>query len=186
MSRFHGIATDIAGVWCLQRNRVGDARGFLDRLFCTTELAEFGWFWPIAQVNHTRTELRGTVRGMHYQEAPHCEAKLVCCVRGAVWDVAVDLRRSSVSYLRWTAQLLTAENQHSMLIPPGCAHGFQTLEDHCELLYCHSQPFVASADAGLHPLDPVLAIAWPESITLLSEKDSTRAALDTYFEGLTP
>lgn len=186
MSRFQGQATAIGGAWSLQRTRIGDARGFLDRLFCAEELAPFGWCWPVAQVNHARTERAGTVRGMHYQEPPHSEAKLVSCVRGAVWDVAVDLRQGSPTFLRWTAQVLSADNQHTLLIPAGCAHGFQTLQEGCELLYCHSHPYVPSADAGLNPLDPALAIPWPQTITLLSDKDRERPLLGPHFQGLTP
>ena len=186
MNRFQGLATPLANVWCIERSRMGDARGFLSRLFCAQELAAFGWLWPIAQINHARTEKRGTVRGLHFQQPPHCEAKLVSCVQGAVWDVAVDLRKGSPSFLKWTAQVLSAENGRAMLIPPGCAHGFQALEDGVELLYCHSHPYVPGADAGLNPLDPTLAISWPQPITQLSDKDRQQALLQESFQGLTP
>jgi len=186
MSRFQGFETPLSGVWCIERSIIGDARGFLSRVFCAEEFLGFGWKWPIAQINHARTEKHGTVRGMHFQQAPHSEAKLVSCVKGAVWDVAVDLRRGSPTLLKWTAQVLSADNHRALFIPPGCAHGFQTLEDGTELLYCHSHPYVPGADAGLNPQDPTLAIAWPTAITLLSDKDRQRPMLQESFEGLTP
>lgn len=186
MSRFQGTKTSLSGVWRIERKSLGDSRGFLSRLFCAEELSRFGWHGPIAQVNHARTELAGTVRGMHYQNPPHCEAKLISCITGAVWDVAVDLRKNSPTFLQWSAQLLSAENQYAMLIPPGCAHGFQSLEDGAELIYCHSQAYAAQADARLNPRDPKLNIAWPMAITLLSEKDRGQPMLQDHFQGLTP
>lgn len=186
MSRFQGFETPLMGVWNIERVLLGDARGFLSRLFCADELAAYGWRWPVAQINHARTEKCGTVRGMHFQHAPHCEAKLVSCVKGAVWDVAVDLRKGSPTFLQWTAQVLSAENRRALLIPPGCAHGFQSIEDGAELLYCHSHPFTPGADAGLNPQDPTLAIAWPQPITLISVKDRQQPLLQANFQGLTP
>jgi dTDP-4-dehydrorhamnose 3,5-epimerase len=186
MSRFTVIETPLNGVWRIGRNVLSDSRGFLSRLFCAEELQKFGWAGPIAQVNHARTEAIGTVRGMHYQHPPHCDAKLVSCIRGAVWDVVVDLRKDSPTFLQWTAQILSADNLCALLIPPGCAHGFQSLEDGAELIYCHSRPYVALADSGLNPQDPKLAIAWPRPIALLSEKDRSRPMLQDNFQGLSP
>jgi dTDP-4-dehydrorhamnose 3,5-epimerase len=168
----------------VQRQVLGDARGFLARLFCAEELAPLGWYGPIAQINHTYTERQGTVRGMHYQNPPHSEMKLVTCLRGQVWDVAVDLRIDSPTYLQWHAQLLSAENHCSYLIPAGFAHGFQALTNGVELLYCHSMPYTPSADAGVHALDPHLAIAWPQPITCMSERDRSHRQIDTTFKGV--
>ena len=184
MNRFQGFETPLAGVWRIERSLIADARGFLGRLFCAEELSAYGWIWPIAQINHALTEKSGTVRGMHFQQPPHAEAKLVSCVKGSVWDVVIDLRRDSLTYMRWTAHVISAINQCALLIPPGCAHGFQSLEDRSELLYCHSHPYVADADAALNPQDPTLASPWPQTITLISDKDRQRPLLNKTFQGL--
>ena len=180
MSRLTVTDTPLPGLKLVQRQRLGDARGFLARLFCADELSGAGWPGPIAQVNHTHTAQRGTVRGLHWQRAPHAEAKLVSCLRGSVWDVAVDLRVGSASFGQWFAANLSAENGTALLIPPGFAHGFQALSDDAELLYCHSAPFVAQAEAGLHPQCATLAIAWPLPITLLSARDAAHPGLPAH------
>lgn len=184
MSRFTPIATPLSGLVCVQRQLLGDARGFLARLFCAEELAPLGWHGPIAQINHTYTARQGTVRGMHYQTAPHSEIKLVTCLRGQVWDVAVDLRADSPTFLRWHAQILSAENHCAYLIPAGFAHGFQALTDEVDLLYCHSMPYTPSADAGIHALDPQLAIEWPLPVQHLSARDAAHPHIDPTFQGV--
>jgi dTDP-4-dehydrorhamnose 3,5-epimerase len=184
MSRFEVSEMPLAGVKRVVRQRFGDARGFLSRLFCADELAATGWTWSVVQINHSYTALAGTVRGMHYQHPPHAEAKLVSCLRGRVWDVAVDLRAGSPTFLQWCAQELTADNHTALLIPPGCAHGFQTLSDDAELLYAHSAPYVPAADAGLNPYDPRLGIRWPLPVSVISDKDTGRPMLNPDFEGL--
>lgn len=169
--------TPLAGVLVVQRQPQADPRGAFARIFCAQELVEAGWSKPLAQVNHSRTELAGTVRGLHWQRAPDAEMKLVTCLAGEVWDVVVDLRPGSPSYRRWFAQTLSAVNQLAMLIPEGCAHGFQSLTDGAELLYCHSMPYATQSEAGLHPLDTDLAIPWPLPIAGLSARDAALPAL---------
>ncbi|MBY0410997.1 MAG: dTDP-4-dehydrorhamnose 3,5-epimerase family protein, partial [Burkholderiaceae bacterium] len=127
----------LQGLYRVQRQYVADERGYFSRIFCAVELAEAGWSAPVAQVNHSHTTHRGTVRGMHYQRPPHAEMKLVSCLQGEVWDVAVDLRRGSPTFLQWHAERLSADNGCAMLIPTGVAHGFQALTDHVTLLYAH-------------------------------------------------
>jgi dTDP-4-dehydrorhamnose 3,5-epimerase len=173
MSRFVLHPTPIAGLVVLQRLPLGDARGFLERLFCADDLAPAGWTGAIAQINHTFTAERGTVRGMHFQRAPHAETKLVSCLVGAVWDVAVDLRPDSPTYLQWHAEELSADNHRALLIPPGCAHGFQTLSDDVQMLYCHSQAYAPHSEGGLHPQDPRLGIQWPLPVHGLSPRDAS-------------
>ena len=180
----HDLPLD--GLKRVTRQRLGDHRGFLSRLFCGDELAQAGWHKPIAQINHTCTAVRGTVRGMHFQRPPDSEMKLVSCIRGEVWDVAVDLRRESTTFLRWHAEPLSATNGHALLIPEGFAHGFQALTDDVELLYCHSAAYSPTADSGLNPQDPALAIEWPLPISTISARDMQHAMLDTHFEGLNP
>ena len=175
--------TPLAGVKRVQRYCVGDTRGFLSRLFCAQELAAFGWSKPVAQINHTWTQHRGTVRGLHYQNPPDAEMKLVSCLRGEVWDVAVDLRANSPTYLHWHAEHLSASNHCAMLIPEGCAHGFQALSDDVELLYCHSMAYAPASDAGLHALDNRLAIRWPLPVALLSARDARHPSVDTLLAG---
>ena len=185
MSRFTIQETPLVGLKIIQRTAIGDARGFLSRIFCAEDLASAGWTWPIAQINHTLTKTFGTVRGMHFQFPPRAEAKLVSCLRGAVWDVAVDIRRGSPTFLKWHAKELSAANQRALLIPSGFAHGFQTLEPDSELLYLHSAPYDPVCEGALNPRDPALAISWQKEISSISEKDSNRPMLDPSFKGVT-
>lgn len=186
MSRFAIAELPLAGVRLVERQRVGDARGFLARLFCAQDLRAAGWTKPVAQINHTYTARAGTVRGMHFQRSGHAEMKLVSCIRGEVWDVAVDLRAGSPTFLRWHAERLSDDNGRALLIPEGFAHGFQALTDDVELLYCHSAAYSPAAEAGLNPRDPRLAIGWPLAIAELSERDATHPMLESGFEGVRP
>jgi dTDP-4-dehydrorhamnose 3,5-epimerase len=184
MSRLEISDTTLAGLKQVRRQRLGDARGFLSRLFCSDELAVAGWQRPIAQVNHTFTAQRGTVRGLHFQHAPHAETKLVTCLRGEVWDVAVDVRQGSPTFLRWHAQRLSAENGVGLWIPAGFAHGFQTLTEDVEMLYFHDAAHAAQAEGGLNPADERLALDWPLPIEGLSVRDQAQAALTDEFKGV--
>lgn len=184
MSRFSIANLPLADLKLIQRERIGDSRGFLTRMFCATELALAGWHGRVEQINHTFTAKRGTVRGMHFQFSPFAEKKLVSCVRGEVWDVAVDLRKRSSTFLSWHAQRLSAENCCALLIPEGFAHGFQTLTDDVELIYCHSQTYEASAEGALNALDPRLDIGWPLAITERSVRDTGHALIGSDFEGV--
>ncbi len=184
MSRFTITDLPLAGLKRVQRQRLGDNRGFLARLFCAEELATAGWAKPIVQINHTYTAKQGTVRGMHFQRPPHAEMKLVSCIRGEVWDVAVDLRVGSPTYLHWHAERLSAQNGCALLIPEGFAHGFQALTDDVELLYCHSAAYAVQAEGGLNPNDPRLGIAWPLAIAELSARDAGHALITADFEGV--
>jgi dTDP-4-dehydrorhamnose 3,5-epimerase len=178
--------TPLAGVIRVQRHSQADARGTFARLFCAEALAPAGWRGAIAQINHSVTALCGTVRGLHYQQAPFAEMKLVSCVRGRVWDVAVDLRRDSPTFGQWHAQELSPESGVAMLIPHGCAHGFQALSDDAQLIYCHSAPYAPRAQQGIFAGDPQLAIAWPLPIHQLSERDAALPVLGADFMGLAP
>jgi dTDP-4-dehydrorhamnose 3,5-epimerase len=184
MSRFAITDLPLAGLKLVERQRLGDSRGFLSRFFCAEELAAAGWRKPIAQINQTYTGMRGTVRGMHWQHPPHAEMKLVSCIRGEVWDVAVDVRAGSPTFLQWHAQCLSAAYGQALLIPEGFAHGFQTLTADVELLYCHSAAYNARAEVGLNPQDARLAINWPLPITELSARDADHALIKSGFEGV--
>ncbi len=184
MSRFRILETPLAGLKVVERMRLADERGFLSRLFCSEELKAAGWHAPVAQVNQTLTRRAGTVRGLHFQNHPHAEAKLVSCLHGEVWDVAVDLRSGSPTFLGWFAERLSAENARSLLIPEGFAHGFQTLEPDCEMLYLHSCAYQPTSEAGLNPEDPRLGIAWPRTITDMSQRDRGHPTLSEIFPGV--
>lgn len=184
MSRFSIADLPLDGLKLVERNLLGDSRGFLVRMFCAEELGAVGWHKPVAQINHTYTAKRGTVRGMHFQQSPHSEMKLVSCIRGKVWDVAVDVRAGSKTFLHWHAEELSADNLRAMLIPEGFAHGFQALSDDAELLYCHTAAHCAEAEAGLNVRDTGLAIEWPIEITELSDKDARHPMLNSQFTGV--
>jgi dTDP-4-dehydrorhamnose 3,5-epimerase len=184
MSRFTITDLPLTGLKLIERQCLGDSRGFLSRLFCIEELSVAGWHKPIAQINHTFTAQRGTVRGMHYQTSANAEMKLVTCIEGEVWDVAVDLRANSPTFLRWYAEKLTADNHRALLIPEGFAHGFQTTTDNVTLLYCHNAAHNSSAEAALNAKDPRLGITWPLDITVLSPRDAHHPLLSSEFKGV--
>lgn len=182
--RFQSTRTPIEGLILLKRQRLADARGHLSRLFDAEGMAAFGWTGGIAQVNETVTLNKGTVRGFHFQRPPFAEAKLVTCLRGAVLDIAVDIRKGSPTFLWHYAAELTGENMQSLLIPEGFAHGFQALTDDVQLLYAHSAPYRAEVEGGLNPLDPVLALPWRLPAANLSARDQNHPMIDDQFEGI--
>jgi dTDP-4-dehydrorhamnose 3,5-epimerase len=176
----------IEGLVRVSRRLHSDQRGVFARLFCAEELGLAGWSWPVAQVNHSVTYGIHTVRGLHYQAAPSTEAKLVSCVAGDVWDVAVDLRRGSPTYMDWHGERLSADDGAAVMIAPGFAHGFQTLSEHAVLIYCHSAPYDPAAERGLHPLDPRVGIEWPHRPRDLSNRDAAFELIGDDFEGIVP
>jgi dTDP-4-dehydrorhamnose 3,5-epimerase len=184
MSRFTVVDLPLIGLKRITREPMGDSRGALTRVFCADELASAGWHKPIAQINHTYTAMRGTVRGLHYQLPPHAEMKLVSCIKGEIWDVAIDLRTGSPTFLQWHAEQLSADNHHALLIPEGFGHGFQALTHDTEILYCTSSSYTVPAERGLHPLDDHLGIDWPLSVTELSARDSSHAFINGNFQGV--
>lgn len=184
MARFDFIPTALAGLVLVERKPLEDDRGFLARLWCADEFAGAGWKRPILQVNQTLTRRRGSVRGMHFQHPPHAEMKLVSCLQGEVFDVAVDLRKGSPSYLRWFGATLSASNRRSLLIPEGFAHGFQALSDNCELLYLHSATHHPDAEGAINATDPRIGILWPLPIGERSPRDQGHPLLDAGYEGM--
>jgi dTDP-4-dehydrorhamnose 3,5-epimerase len=176
--------TALPEVFTIERARHGDHRGFLSRLFSADELSDWGWDQPIAQINHTYTAKRGTIRGMHFQVAPKVEKKIIMCLKGAICDVAVDLRRGSPAFLRHHMETLSADNRRALLIPEGCGHGFQTLTDDVELIYLHSEYYSPDHEGGVSALDPMLAIPWPEPVGAMSDRDKGHPPLTPSHEGL--
>lgn len=176
--------TPLSGLFRIQRKRMGDSRGWFERLFCADELLSAGWTGPIAQINCSYTANSGTVRGMHFQSPPHSEKKLVICTKGRVFDVAVDIRKGSSTFLKWQGEVLSPRTGKALLIPEGFAHGFQSLTDDVELLYCHSTFYAPDHEEGVHPQDPAVGIQWPDKIAVLSDRDRKRPFLGSAFEGV--
>lgn len=183
-ARFEIIDTPLAALKVIQRKLLKDSRGFLSRFFCAEELAAVGFRRPITQINHTRTLKAGTVRGLHFQNAPAAEAKIISCIRGEVYDVAVDIRQDSPTFLSWHAELLSADNHRSYFLPEGFAHGCQALTDNCEMLYLHSESFKPETIGALNVLDPKIAIKWPLEITELSERDRQHPFVTNNYKGI--
>ncbi|HKI04621.1 MAG TPA: dTDP-4-dehydrorhamnose 3,5-epimerase [Thermoanaerobaculia bacterium] len=163
--------TPLAGAWVLEPERFEDERGFFARTYCRRDFEERGLDAGIAQCSVSFNHRRGTLRGLHFQTAPHEEVKLVRVTRGAVWDVIVDLRDGSPTFGRHFSVVLSAENRHELYIPKGMAHGFQTLEDAAEVFYQISAFYVPEAARGYRWDDPAFAVPWPEPVTMISEKD---------------
>jgi dTDP-4-dehydrorhamnose 3,5-epimerase len=164
--------TPLPGAFVIDLDRLEDERGFFARCFSETEFARYGLRTHIAQCNVSFNERAGTLRGMHYQVAPHEEAKLVRCTAGAIYDVIVDLRRDSPSYLHWHGVELSAENRKTFYVPEGFAHGFQTLTARSELLYLMSQAHHPESARGVRWDDPTIGIAWPETARrFISDRD---------------
>ncbi|MBF0448655.1 MAG: dTDP-4-dehydrorhamnose 3,5-epimerase family protein [Magnetococcales bacterium] len=182
--RFDVQDTPLEGVKLIHRRPIGDSRGYLERMFCADELAPLIANRNIVQINRTLTVKQGVVRGLHYQLPPYAETKLVCCLRGEVFDVAVDLRRNSATFLHWHATVLHAEKPVFFLVPEGFAHGFQTLTAGCEMLYFHTAPYQAGSERALNVRDPRLGIRWPQEITELSDRDCGHPLLSSDFQGL--
>ncbi|MGJ8569690.1 MAG: dTDP-4-dehydrorhamnose 3,5-epimerase family protein [Hoeflea sp.] len=167
-----------SGPVLVQRKRFADERGAFARIFCADTLRQIGWPGQVAQINHSRTDKAGTLRGMHYQRPPHAEAKLVICIRGAVHDVAIDIREDSPARYMHIAAKLSAKAGTAIYIPEGFAHGFQALSDDVELIYIHSAAYNPAYEAGLNHNDPLLDIAWPLPVTALSARDAGHPMID--------
>jgi dTDP-4-dehydrorhamnose 3,5-epimerase len=165
------VATPLAGAFVVELEELADERGFFARSFCREEFERHGLVPTVAQCNVSYNARRGTLRGLHYQGEPHPEAKLVRCTRGAVWDVAVDLRPGSPTRYRWFALELSADNRRALYVPAGFAHGFQSLADASEVLYQMSESYRADLARGVRWDDPRLAISWPVAPAIVSERD---------------
>ncbi len=170
--------TELEGAWIIEFEPRGDARGMFARTFCRDEFETHGLVGDYVQQNMSTSTKKGTVRGLHLQRPPHTEAKLVRCVRGAVMDVIVDLRQDSPTYLRHQQFELTESNRLQLYVPPGFAHGFQTLVDDTELSYLMSARYAPASEAGIRWNDPALGIGWPLPVADISEKDANWRLLD--------
>jgi dTDP-4-dehydrorhamnose 3,5-epimerase len=176
--------TKISGVVIVESAVFKDHRGAFSRLYCEQELSVVISKRRIVQINHSHTNTKGAVRGMHFQHPPHAEMKLIRCLKGRVWDVTVDLRADSSTFLQWHAEELSAENHKMVVIPEGCAHGFQVLESESELLYLHTAFYQPSSEAGYRYDDPRLAITWPLPLADISARDQQHPLISTDFSGI--
>jgi dTDP-4-dehydrorhamnose 3,5-epimerase len=167
--RFEELA--LKGVYLVKPEPAADERGFFARTFCAEEFTAHGLVGGIGQTSISFNSRRGTVRGMHFSVAPHAETKLIRCTAGAIYDVILDLRPASTTYLDGIGIELSASNRHAAYIPTGLAHGFQTLVDNTEVLYLIDTPYAASAARGIRWNDPAVKIEWPEPINVISERD---------------
>jgi len=166
-------ASPLPGVWVLQLEPLHDDRGYFARTFAVAEFERHGLDPTVVQCSVSFNPRRGTLRGMHYQADPFGECKLIRCIRGAVYDVLVDLRRDSPAYCRWLGVELTPDNGTMVYAPVGVAHGLLTMQDDSEVAYQISVPFVPEAARGVRWNDPAFGIEWPAAVELISERDLT-------------
>jgi dTDP-4-dehydrorhamnose 3,5-epimerase len=169
----------LPGAYVIDLEPIGDERGFFARMLCQEEFGKHGLDMKIVQANVSYSAERGTLRGLHYQIPPHGENKLIRCVRGAVFDVMVDLRPDSPTYLAWEGVELSAQNRRMAYVPEGFAHGFLTLTDDCEVLYPVTAAYAPSAERGLRYDDPSIDIEWPATVRVVSKKDQSWPLLST-------
>lgn len=166
--------TPISGAWLVDLDRMEDERGFFARAWSAREFADRGLATVFPDVNFSLSTRKGTIRGMHYQKSPHEEAKFVRCVRGALFDVVIDLRPGSPTFLKWAGFEIRASEYRAIYVPPGCAHGIQSLEDHTEMLYMVSACYQPAAEAGIRWNDPFFGVEWPDvGERIVSEKDQS-------------
>lgn len=171
--------TRLPGAYVIDIQAIEDERGFFARGFCEREMAQHGLQSRIVQANISFNKRKGTLRGLHYQAAPHAETKLVRCTRGALYDVIVDLRPDSPTYLRWVGIELTAESHRALFVPEGFAHGFQVLQDETEVFYQMSERHAPQAERGIRYDDPHIGIDWPLPVVAISDKDARLPYLGT-------
>jgi dTDP-4-dehydrorhamnose 3,5-epimerase len=171
--------TELLGAYIVELKKFEDERGFFARAWCEVEFGELGLVRQFVQANQAFTRKRGTLRGLHYQVAPHSEAKLMRCIRGAIFDVIVDLRPDSPTFKQWLGVELSDQNRLALYIPEGCAHGYQALQDDIEVFYLASKPYVSQAERGVSWDDPAFAIEWPLTTgVIVSEKDQKWARFE--------
>lgn len=177
-------STAIPGLTIIESQRISDGRGSFSRLYCERELAPVLGGAPVVQINHSVTNRIGTIRGLHFQHPPAAEIKIVRCIRGEVFDVAVDLRAGSTTFLQWFGINLGGDGDRALAIPAGFAHGFQVLQPGSELLYLHSAHYTPELEDGLRYNEPRIGIEWPLDVAELSDRDHSHALLPGDFPGI--
>jgi dTDP-4-dehydrorhamnose 3,5-epimerase len=184
MKRFEIEESPLSGLFHLIPNPMADNRGYFERLYCQETFKALGVTKDIVTINHSYTEKKGAIRGLHFQYPPYTENKIILCIKGSVYDVAVDIRKNSPSFLQWHAQILHADRRNMLLLPEGFAHGFQTLEPQSELLYLHTETYHPENEGGLAYDDPVIGIKWVGHPTDISLKDQTHLHITAGFKGI--
>ncbi|WP_205509869.1 dTDP-4-dehydrorhamnose 3,5-epimerase [Longitalea arenae] len=177
-------ATSLAGSYVIELEPYSDERGWFARSYCEREFTQIGHVKPWVQLNHSTSYKKATLRGMHYQLPPFSEIKLVRCIAGAVYDVIVDLRKDSATFLQWFGVELSAKNKRMIYIPEGFAHGFQCITDNCELIYHHTEFYTPNAEGGIRYNDPLININWPLPAGVISERDASHTYLTAEFKGI--
>lgn len=176
--------TDLNGQYIIDLESIQDERGEFQRIFCRDEFNKINHKKDIVQINHSLTKQKGTIRGLHFQYPPKAEIKIITCLRGMIFDVALDLRRDSPTLLKWWGEILSADNKKMIFIPEGFAHGFQTLEENSELLYFHTEFYSPEHEGGIRYNDSKANIKWPIEITMVSNRDKQFKLLNEKFQGL--
>lgn len=178
MKRFEIQNTPIKDLLVIQRKPFYDARGYFERIFCREQLGGVLGKRSIVQINSSFTLKKGTIRGLHFQCDPYAEMKLVTCLRGSIFDVAVDFRKDSSTYLNWYGLCLSEDNHKALVIPEGFAHGFQTLQDDCQISYLVTQFYNSDYEGALNALDPKIGIKWQLPLSEISEKDASTPMIE--------
>ncbi|MDR2829542.1 MAG: dTDP-4-dehydrorhamnose 3,5-epimerase [Methanobrevibacter sp.] len=176
--------TEIDKVKVINSEPFIDERGYFNRIFSQEELKSIEEDMIIEQMNYSMTRFKGTVRGLHFQYPPHAEIKIVRCSKGSIFDVAVDLRRTSPTFLRWHGEILSAENMKALVVPEGFGHGFQSLEDNIEMIYLHTKSYNPDFEGSLRYDDLKIAIEWPIDVSFVSQKDLSAKYVTDDFEGI--
>ena len=176
--------TRLKGCHLIDLDKSEDHRGSLNRIFCQKTLSPLLKNKSIRQINLTFTRKEGAVRGLHFQNPPFSEIKIISCTKGEVWDVAIDLRKGSPTFLHYFSVNLSENNPQCFFIPEGFAHGFQTLVPNCEMLYFHTEDYNIDAEGAINSADPLISIKWPKFITERSERDNSSPMLDKNFSGI--
>ena len=176
--------TPLQNAFVIEPEPFTDDRGLFARVFCKQELQSILHGKNIVQVNHSMTRQKGAIRGMHFQRPPMAEIKMVKCLSGSVFDVMIDLRSDSSTFLNWYGEKLSAENMKMMYIPEGFAHGFQTLEENSELLYLHTEFYGPEHEGGVRYNDPLINISWPIEVADISLRDQNHPLLSNEFKGI--
>jgi len=176
--------TKIKGLYIAELDPLSDDRGFFTRTYCNKELEKINVEKPIKQINHSLTSTVGVIRGMHYQSSHYAELKMVRCIAGEVFDVAVDLRKDSDTFLHWHGEYLNSKNFKMIVIPEGFAHGFQVIKPNSELLYFHTESYTQMAESGVLFNDEKIGIKWPLQVTNISDRDLKHMPITKEFKGL--
>ncbi len=178
--KFH--ETGIKGVYLIEPEPFKDHRGMFARVYCSNEFKEIGHTKQIVNINHSSTVEKGSVRGMHFQYPPNTEIKIVKCIKGSILDVGIDIRENSPTFLRYHAEVLSAENMNMLYIPEGFAHGFQSLENNIEMIYYTTEFYSPESEGGVKYCDPKVGIQWPLEVTDISDKDKNQKLVDDDFK----